>query len=447
MATIVSRDPARGHLHRVLGLAFAMAIGVGAVIGAGIMRTPGEVLDALPVVELVLLLWLLGGVHCMLVANTASELATSVPKAGGLYVPVRVAFGDGMGLLAGWTDWLAYVAGAAALAVVSAEFLAILVPTLADHVAVTATALAAISFLLNIIGVKEGASVQIVGSVLKAVFLFGIVAIIFVADPVEFPSVAEAAAASAEPIGVLAVVVAYQLVYGAYAGWSSPVYFAEEDVDTAHNIPRGLILSLATITIVYLLVNASLLHALPIEQMRSAELPVAVALENIFGGLGGKIVAAGALLLAASCMNSSVMVTPRILYGLGRDGLFLKMVTRVNRGGTPDVAMGLSAALMIGLIFSGGFDFLFRLMGALTILIFVLYQASLFGMRRKFPDLERPYRAKFYPYLPGAMLAIDTVLLVIFVTADLYGGLVMVALVSICLPVGHYLARERAKLA
>nr|WP_255554521.1 APC family permease [Sphingomicrobium sp. B8] len=372
-------------------------------------------------------------------------MATSVPKAGGLFVPVRLAFGNAIGLLAGWTDWLSYVAGAAMLAVVSAEFFALLVPAANDHIAITATGVALGSMLLNYFGVKEGAAFQLIGSLLKASFLFAIIAIIFLVEPTKPAAPQSTLTETVEPLGLFAIVAAYQLVYGAFAGWTAPVNFSEEDVNTSRNLPRGLFLSLLTITGVYFLVNASLLSALPVEQMRASELPVAVALENIFGATGGKIVAGGALLLAASCMNSSVMVMPRIIYGLGRDGLFPNVVTKVNRGGTPHVALLCSMALMIALVFTGGFDFLFRLMGALTILILVLYQASLFGLRRKFPNLERPYRARLYPWLPAAVLVLDAVLLVLFVTSDFFGGAVMLGLVAICLPIGHYLARERGK--
>ncbi len=434
---------APGQLHKVLGFSFALAVGVGSVIGAGIMRTPGSVIDALPVAELALLLWLLGGIHCILVANTASELVSALPKAGGVYVPVRKAFGQSMGLLTGWVDWLAYVAGMAALAVVSAEFLALLIPSLDDNIALIAAAFGLVSVAINFFGVKEGAIAQMVGSLLKFVFLLVIIGIIFLSEPIVPAANSAVQGREIEPFGVLAIVVAYQLIYGAYAGWIAPVYFAEEDVETRRNIPRGLVVSVVTITVVYLLFNASLFHVLPIDQLRQSDLPIAVALTNIFGPLGGKIVAGGALLLAASCLNSSVMVVPRVLYGMGRDGLFPRIAMRVNKGGTPDVALGLSAALMLILVFTGGFEFLFRLMGALTILVLVLYQMSLFGLRRSHPELQRPYRAKFYPIVPALVLMLDLGLLAAFVASDLFSGAVMLALVSICIPIGHYLARQR----
>jgi APA family basic amino acid/polyamine antiporter len=126
--------------------------------------------------------------------------------------------------------------------------------------------------------------------------------------------------------------------------------------------------------------------------------------------------------------------------------LFLSIATRVNKGGTPDVALGLIAVLMVALIFSGGFEFLFLLMGALAIFIFVAYDASLFGLRIRQPDLPRPFRAICYPWLPGLVLLLDASLLIAFLAADPWSGLYMLGLITLCIPVGHHLAKQR-KLA
>ena len=106
--------PGAGQLQLRLGLVFALAISVGNIIGSGIMRTPGLVADQVPVVWMVIALWALGGLHVLLSANVASELITKLPRAGGAYVPVRAAFGEAMGLLCGWTDWLSNTAAIAA---------------------------------------------------------------------------------------------------------------------------------------------------------------------------------------------------------------------------------------------------------------------------------------------------------------------------------------------
>jgi APA family basic amino acid/polyamine antiporter len=141
-----------------LGIAFALAVSVGNVIGSGIMRTPGLVADQVPVVWMVLGLWALGGVHVLLSANVASELVGAIPKAGGAYVPVRAAFGDFAGLIAGWTDWLSNVAAIAALSVACANFLGIIFPTLVPRTSEVAAAFAMSVIIINWRGVREGRS-------------------------------------------------------------------------------------------------------------------------------------------------------------------------------------------------------------------------------------------------------------------------------------------------
>jgi len=429
---------ATGGLLRVLGFSFALAMCVGSVIGGGILRTPGEVVDRVSEPALVLLLWLAGGVHALLGANVVSEIGTSVPKAGGLYVPARRAFGDLVGLVVGWSDWLVNGAAAAALALAFADFAGILHPALAARETAVAVAVLAVVFGINWLGVREGGAVQKAGSLAKCALLVALVAAIFL-----FVPEAEPAAPGAGAGWTLAgLVVAYQLVYGVYSGWPNPIVFVEEDANAARNIPRAMGLSIAVVTAVYLAINAALLHALPADAVRTAELPAALAAERLFGGSGAAAVAGVALVIVATCLNGMVMVLPRILYGLGRDGLFLSAATRVNRGGTPDAALGLSAALAAGLALTGTFETVFLLMGGLVVLTMVVSDASLFALRIKEPDLPRPYLAKGYPWLPGLVLALDGLLLAALLWADPASGAYMLLLVAACVPVRLWMRRR-----
>jgi len=435
-----------GHLQKRLGFAFALAIGIGGVIGAGIMRTTGPVVDQVPVIWIAVGLWVLGGLHVLLSANIASELATAIPKAGGLFVPVRIAFGDSMGLLAGWTYWLASIAAIAFLSIVCANFLAVIFPDLAPNMAAMAVCFCLALFGLNWIGVREGSLAQTTGSIIKLMFLCIIIGIAFFATPALTEAVqtpASGPASAAIPLTFLAIIGAYQLVYGAYAGWESCIIFVEEDKNASVNIPRAMAMAIVLITILYVALNVSLVRALDIEVIRNSDLPVADVLENVFGPIGGIVAATLGIVLAITCLNASVMSAPRVLYGLGRDGLFLHMATRVNKGGTPDVSFAITLIFSLFLIFSGGFEFIFRLSGALAIFCFILYEASLFALRLQQPDLPRPFRAIGYPYLPAFLLLLDICLLVAFIAADPVSGLYMLGLIAICIPVGIILHNRR----
>jgi APA family basic amino acid/polyamine antiporter len=205
-------------------------------------------------------------------------------------------------------------------------------------------------------------------------------------------------------------------------------------------------LSILLVTAVYLSVNAALLYALPVEALRSAELPAALALEQVLGGAGTVVIACLALVIAATCLNGMVMVLPRTLYGLGRDGLFVQAATRVNRGGTPDVALGLSALLATLLTVTGTFETVFLLMGALIMFMMVVTDTTLFALRTKEPRLERPYRAKGYPWLPALALILDTALFAAVLWAEPASGAYMLLLVAACLPIGLWLGRKNRGL-
>lgn len=436
-----------GQLHKSLGIVFALAVSVGNIIGSGIMRTPGLVAEQVPYAWMVIGLWLLGGLHALLLANVAAELVTSLPKAGGSFVPVRAAFGETMGLLSGWTEWLARTASIAALSAASADFLAVILPQVATHSTEVALAFALSLVAMNWPGVRSGQIVQVTGSILKVGLICGVITVAFLAEPIAVSDVTsriDTAATAATPgLGFFALVAAYQLIYGAYAGWQAPIYFVEEDANAVRNIPRALGLSIVTVTAIYVALNLSLFSALDMDALRASDLPVALVIENAFGRSGGVLVALIAIIIVTGANNAIVMASPRVLYGLARDGLFPAIGQRVNKGGTPDVGLGITTLLAVTLIFSGGFVFLFKLMAALASFAFLIYTVSLFALRIKQPDLPRPYRAFGYPALPALACLLNLALLVAFIANEPMSGVYMLGLIALCIPIGLVLQRRR----
>lgn len=258
-----------------------MAVGVGGIIGGGILRAPGSVLNHVPLPWLALALWAFGAIHALLGANIVAEVMTSVPKSGGQFNVAGRAFGDFGALLVGWTDWLGNTGSVAALSIAAAEFLAMIFPSVGTHLQLAGAAIAFVLLLLNWVGIREGSLSQIIVSAAKAALLIGIVVLIFVAGHSHQAS----ARAVASPLGVslLGIIVAYQLIIAAYSGWVSPAYFAEEDTNPGRNIPRGMALSILSVAAIYLLMNGALFYALPIERMRVADLPVSLAVADVLG--------------------------------------------------------------------------------------------------------------------------------------------------------------------
>ena len=446
MATTELIAPRDGRgLFRVLGLGFAVAVGVGSVIGGGILRTPASVADALGSVEIALLLWAVVAVHSLIQANVIAELMAALPKAGGLFVPARAAFGEPGGLLIGWVDWLNLVAGIAALSIITAEFLGVLLPAVGAHPGIAGAIIALLLYALNWLGVREGSAAQIAGSVAKVAFLIGIAVLIFLFPP-ETSAPAALPTSASTPITLLGIVVAYQMILGSYAGWPNSVYFAAEDTDPGRNLPLALFATVLAVAALYLLVSAALSYGLSLEALRTSKLAAADAVGGIFGSSATQIVAGGAVVIAATCLNANIMAAPRVLYGLAEQRLFPAVALAVNRGGTPSVALVLTAVGSIALTLTGEFETVFRIMAALGMFPLLLADLALFKLRRDAPDLPRPYRAKLYPLLPALAVILDMAVLIAFLLAEWMSGLFILVAVAVVWPLGHAMRRSRGSL-
>ena len=450
----MSEPRSPGQLLSILGLGFGLAGAVGGTIGAGILRTPGLVAAQLPAPALVLAAWLLGGVYALLGAVCTAELAASLPRAGGWYVYAERAFGRWAGFLVGWTDWLAHCIGLAWVATTVGDYGAALLPErLSLHPLVPqviALASLALFTAIQLGGVRAGSASQELLSLVKAGAFLALVAACFLlplpagdgshgsplAGPVAqlLPGAATDAGAAAEaPLGLtralLPAVLALQGVITTYDGWASPVYFAEEFTDPGRDLPRSLIGGVLAVLGLYLLINAALLHVLPLEQLARSSLPAADAARRLLGPLGGGVITAVALLALLGLINTVVMAAPRILYGLSRDGLFPAFAAAVNPGGTPLAALLLTVATAALLVLAGSFDRLLGMGAVLYVCLPLAGIAALVALRRREPELERPFRAWAHP-LPALLVAgVSLAFLVGDLLGDAGDGLLALGLV------------------
>jgi amino acid transporter len=442
----MSGNPTTGQLQKRLGLPFAIAVCVGSVVGTGIMRAPGEIANLVPDPTVVMLLWLAGGLYVMLMANVAAEISSAIPRSGGHYIPVHEGLGDSMGMLVGWTMWVVGVAACAFLSLAAAEFLGTLVPWVAEHEASVAMLFLLGVTALNWAGVEEGRRAQIASTALKVVLLLAVVGVALAMPAGTAAGEIEATPPVAEPLTLLTVLAGLQFIVAVYDGWYNSIYFAGEDKDPGRNIPRSLFQSAIIVTLIYLAVNWALIRALDFSVLRESTLPMATVIDAATERWGSIIVALIAVLMALGTLNGIVMGNPRTLYGMAQDGLFLKSALRVNRGGTPTFALAFGTALAIPLIYSGGYVFVFRLAGAMVLFGSCLFVLSHFALRKRRPNLARPYRAKGHPVLPALALMINLVLLTGFVVAEPISGAIMAGMIAICIPVGLNLKREKRRL-
>ncbi|MEP7383944.1 MAG: APC family permease [Gemmatimonadota bacterium] len=406
-----------GSLQRVLGVGFGVAVIVGGAVGVGILRTPGAIAGMLQQPRLILFAWGLGGAYALLQANNLAELATAVPNSGGPYVFARRALGPYGGFVVGWADWLSLVVAMAYLPLAFGDFSARLVPSLAGWESAVAVAALAIVLALQLHGVRTGSTLQELVAILKGAALVGFVALCLTAAPAS-------PVASAGPVlftrapGIIAFAGALQLIIGAYGGWYAAAFFGGEQRDAARGIPRALIIGVVVMTTLYLAMNVAYLRILPMPEFVASTLPAASAVQRLVGGSGDRAVTALSMLLLLGIINAIIMIAPRALFALARDGLFLRRASEVNAGGTPAIATLATVAIAFALAVTGTFERLFALTAFLIIVVDATNNVSLLVLRRREPMLARPYRALGAPASTIVSLLAALALLGGFVASD-----------------------------
>lgn len=431
-------DPAQpqGRLLHILGLGFGLAGAVGGTIGAGILRTPGLVATQLPSAPLVLMAWLVGGLYALLGAVCTAELAAALPRAGGWSVYAERAFGRRAGLLVGWTDWLAHAIGLAWVATTVGELAQPLLPAHWGQgpLLIKGIALASLGLFtaIQLRGLRAGSASQEWLSLAKAAALLALVA-----GCLLWPLPAEARQAlERSPALGSAAVLALQAVITTYDGWASPLYFAEEFSEPERDLPRSLIGGVLAVLALYLLINGALLQVLPLPLLAHSQLPAALAARALLGPAGGVAITAVALVALLGLINTVVMAAPRILYGLGRAGLLPAFTTGVNPGGTPEAALLLTSGAASLLLLAGSFEQLLAMGAVLYVALPLAGVAALVALRRREPELARPFRCWAYPLPP---LLIATVSLAFLAGAALNAPLTCLAaaaLAGLALPAG-----------
>ena len=433
LATASSPARTKGHLLRILGVGFGIAVIVGDTIGSGILRTPGEIAARLGNSGSIIAVWVIGGIYAFLCTLSVTELGTMLPKAGGWYVYSRRAFGEYGGFLVGCSDWVVQTVSMAYLAVAFGEFAAEFQPALQEHVKLVGVAILCCLALLNWLGLRTGSRTQELTSLAKALALIAFVVACFALFHGEGSGNAPMPASSPATNHnfLLAIVVALQAVIITYDGWYAAIYFTEEDEDPAKNLPRSSIGGVLACIAIFLLVNVALLHVLPMGRLTASQMPVADAASAIFGSRGKQIILLVSLLTAISAINPTPLMSPRILFAMARDGLMPRWIISVNKGGTPTVALLIGTAMAVTLVLSGSFETLIAIASFLFVAVYLSGFAALFVLRVREPELPRPFKMWGYPWTNLAVLLASAAFLVASVVADLKDALFTLVLIAL----------------
>ena len=412
-AALPDNDPGPGtdRLQRQLGLWSAMAVLVGSTIGSGIFRVPSTIAGEVGTVGAMAMLWILGAVIALFGALTLAELAALFPRSGGIYVFLREAYGPLPAFLFGWTEMLVIRPSAlGGIAMLFAEYVQTFVPISEGQVRFVAMAAIVTLATANIVSLKFGALVQNASTAAKAATLVGLAVTAFVVGDYAGGSFAQPMLWSPTSWGGFGI--ALVAVMWAYDGWADLTFMAGEVKDPDRTLPRALLGGTAAVVAIYLVVNAAYLYVLPSSEMPGKPLVASDAARVLFGQVGASIVAAMVMLSAFGALNGSTMTGPRIFYAMAEDGLFFRPIAAVHpRFRTPYAAITMAAVLGIGYVSFRSFE---ELADAFILGIWPFYALAVlavFTLRRKRPELERPYRTWGYPVVPIVFLLASVAML------------------------------------
>jgi APA family basic amino acid/polyamine antiporter len=421
-----------GKLLRILGVGFGLAVTIGGTIGMGILRTPGDVAAQLPTPTLFIGVWILGGVYALLGAITVAELGTMIPRSGGWYVFVHRAMGNYPGFVVGWSDWLSTCGTLAVIAMVVGEYTSVLVPRLAGRDKTIALAVTLAFAALQWRGIRWGSFTQNVTSLLKTLIFAAIAVAAFTLG-----GKTNSGASLPVPHGFAffgALVIALQGVLYTYDGWYGVIYFGEEVRNPKRDVVRSMIGGVLLVIAIYLVVNLAYVYVLPMSQLAGEKFAAGAVATKIFGAHGDSTIRVLAILSLLSTINAYTLTAPRILYAMSCDELFARRAARVNRGGTPTVTLLISTIVAVLFIFRS-FEQVLAALAFFFVANYAMAYISVIVLRRREPDLPRPYRAWGYPWTTLIVLLGSIAFLAGAVISDKKNSLWALAILAASIPI------------
>ena len=402
-------------LKRVLSLMDATMINAGGIIGSGIFMVPATVALYTASSSLFFMVWILGGVVSLFGALSVAELGAAMPKAGGQYVFLNEAYGPVWGYLYGWSAVVVInTASMAAVGVAFAEYLKFFY-TISD-LAVKEIAIFSIILLtiINIVDVKSGARFQnvftfaklgaILGVILLGLFLEGGSTQNFSPLFTDRPPLSLIG-----PLGLAMVAVLWT-----FDGWIFVTYVAGEVKNPERNIPLSLIFCMVIVVSVYIAMNTVLVYVLGFDQMIGSELVMADAASKFIGGNGAAIVTIIILISLIGANNGFILTSARINYAMARDNRFFKQAAFIHpKFQSPANALIIQCIWACILTFSGTFNQLITYIIFASWIFYGMSAGAVIILRKKKPEMDRPYKTPFYPWIP-----IIFILFAIFLTVN-----------------------------
>ena len=397
----------RSPLLKVLSLWDSIAISIGVAIGVGIFRVPSELAKVMPIPQLIIIAWFMGGLFSIIGALCYAELSSSLPETGGDYVYIRESYNHLAAFLYGWTSILVIRTGIiAAVSFVFAEYASSLLSL--DHVFVKPIAIMSILFLSIINGVKihTGKNILNISVLAKIVALIAIIIFAFTSKEGNIKNLYYIPQNNHFNILYMFGLALVPILW-TYGGWHENTFMTGETKNAQRVLPIALISGTLSITIIYVFLNIVYLYLIPIRDMINADLIAGEVMKVIFGKWAKKAMEALIIISSFGTLNAVIMTSSRITYAMSSDNPFFRYLSHVhNNFKTPFRAIMVNGLWSIILVIWGSFNKLLFFTG---LLVWIFFATIIFGvivLRIRYPDLERPFRVWGYPVTPLIFVAI-----------------------------------------
>jgi amino acid transporter len=397
---------------RDLGLLEATSIVIGRIIGSGIFRTPGPIMALVMSTSLFGLVWVLGGIVTIFGAVIYAELVAMMPRSGGPYVYLHEAYPPIWSFLRGWAMFFVSETGAiAAVALVFAEyfnaFWTLATGTAISHLQVILLALATIWLLtiINLFGVLLSGMVQ---------NIFGFAKILAIGLLIGFAVTSGKGSIShfTTPLWpetwswetLLAVGAALRYSFFAFSGWEGSTYVAEEVKKPSRNLPLALLLGITGVMILYVCANGAYIYLLPVEVISTSKQVASDAMRVAMGSIGGLFISAAVMTNTFGNVSTQILVKARTWQAMSRDGLFFSALKKTHpEHRTPNhalvtQALWASVLLLVAGMAANTYERIIDFFSATGTIFNIMTFVSIAVLRKKYPDLHRPYRAWLYPF-------------------------------------------------
>jgi APA family basic amino acid/polyamine antiporter len=439
-------DSQSTELKREFNLLDTTMISVGSMIGSGIFLVPASIALFVHSPSWSIAAWIIGGVVSLFGALSIAELGTMYPNAGGLYVYLKEAYGPVWGFLYGWSAFAVIrTASISAVAVGFATYLGYFIPLSATGISSVAIISIIALTLINSLGVKSGAIVQNILTLIKIVTLAAIALLgLFFGSSSNFSSIVGAEIPLTEMAGPFGL--ALVAVLWAYDGWIQTTFVAGEVKEPQRNIPRALIISTLLVILVYVTVNLSYMAILSIEKISQSTLVLSDAATVVIGTTGAALAAIAVIISTLGCNNGLVLAPARIYYAMSKENLFFKRLANVHpKFGTPVQSLALQCIWACLLVLTGTFEQLITYVVFASWIFYAMAAAAVIILRKKSSEAERPYKTWGYPVTPVIFIIFSLYLVVNTLVENPRDSFIGLGLVLLGLPAFYYWKLKQSK--